>query len=301
MAEEATTENTETTETTETTESTEATQANGESKTTETVSDEWREHITDTKLRDHAGKFTSVLDLVGKHYELRQVLSTAIKPLPENATEEQLGAFRKATGVPETAEKYDLPTPEGRDATEADTAFRGAVSEVFHKYNISAGAAKGLSEWWNDFVIQGEKAQIDTDKAHAAETEAALKIEWPGKEFERNKAIANAAAAKLFGDDIDDIRKLETKDGRFVLDNAAFIKMLASVGREMEEGRLGSVMTDGDRDGLQSQADDLEKQIDKAQAGNDGAKAQDLYEKQQLIYQKMYGTGPIVGEEGRAA
>ena len=298
MAEEATTESTETTETTETTESTEATQTNGEGQTTE-VGD-WREHITDTKLRDHAGKFTSVLDLVGKHYELRQVLSTAIKPLPENATEEQLGAYRKATGVPETAEKYDLPTPEGRDATEADTAFRGAVSEVFHKFNIPAGAAKGLSEWWNDFVTQGEKAQIEADKTHAAETETALKAEWPGKEFERNKAIANAAASKLFGDDIDDVRKLETKDGRFVLDNAAFIKMLAGVGREMEEGRLGSVMTDGDRDGLQSQVDDLEKQIDKAQAGSDGVKAQELYEKQQLIYQKMYGTDPVVGAEGRA-
>ena len=263
--------------------------------------DDWREHITDTKLRDHAGRFTSVIDLVGKHYELRQQLSTAIQPLAKDATDEQVATYRKAIGVPETAEGYVFTTPEGHELTEGDKAFQKSAAGMFHANNISVDAANAQIAWFNEYAAQIEKTQIDADKAYADETEAALKAEWPGKEFEHNKAFADRAAAKVFGDGLDDVRNIETKDGRFVLDHPAFVKMLAGIGREMSEGRLGSVMTEGAQNAIENQIDELDGKIDKATNEGDGVKANKLYIEQQELYRELHGSVPIVGSEGRTA
>ena len=265
------------------------------------VSDDWCEDITDTKLRDHAGRFTSVVDLLGKHFELRQQLSTAIQPLGKDATDEQVATYRKAIGVPETAEGYVFTTPEGHELTEDDKAFQKSAAEMFHANNIPVDAANAQIAWFSDHAAQVEKGQVDADKAYADETEAALKAEWPGKEYENNKAFADRAAAKVFGDGLDDVRNIETKGGRFVLDHPAFVKMLAGIGREMSEGRLGSVMTEGDQNAIENQIDELDGKIDKATNEGDGVKANKLYIEQQELYRKLHGSVPIVGSEGRTA
>ena len=266
-----------------------------------TSDDNWRSGIQDEKLRDHAGRFTSVLDLVGKHYELRQQLSTAIQPLSSDATDEQVTSYRKAIGAPDTVEGYEFAMPEGQEATDADKAFQSSTAEMFHGLNITSAQANGLNEWWNELRGATLEAQVADDKAYADETLAELKREWPGAEFDRNKQFADFAAVKVFGDALDEVRNIETKDGRFILDHPSFVKMLAQYGREMEEGTLGGAMTDSDRDSIQGEIDDLGKQIDKAKAEGDRSKANTLYVAQQELYRKSYGAGSIVGAEGRVA
>lgn len=263
------------------------------------ASDDWRVNIKDEKHRKHAENFTDVPDLVGKHYELRKELSTAIKPLGKDPTEEQVAAYRKSTGIPETVEGYEFAVPEGHEVTDADKAFQASAAEVFHKNNISAESAKALNEWWNGIQSATLEAQIEGDKKYADETEAALKREWPGEEFTRNKAFADQAAARVFGEEIDEVRNIETKDGRFVLDHPAFVKMLAAYGREMQEGRLGGVMTEGERGGIDAEIRSFEQKIAKAQADGDSEHANELYREQQKLYAKAYGAGPVVGSEGR--
>jgi hypothetical protein len=112
--------------------------------------DDWRASIEDEKLRDHASKFNSVPDLVSKHFELRQQLSTAIKPLGKEPTEEQVAAYRKSLGVPDSPEGYEFTAPEGHELTDADKAFQSAAAEAFHKFNVPAETAKGLTEWWSE-------------------------------------------------------------------------------------------------------------------------------------------------------
>ena len=265
-------------------------------------SEDWYGTVEDTKLRDHAGRFTSVVDLLGKHYELRQSLSTAIQPLGENPTDEQVVSYRKAIGVPETIEGYKFPDPPDGEALSDDVkTTRVTWAERFHTLNIPANTAAKLIEFVGEDGAVGLQAQIDADKVYADEAEVALKAEWPGKSFDLNKAHADRAAVKVFGDAFDEVRKIETKDGRFVLDNPAFVRMLAGIGREMSEGRLGTVMTEGDEAALDTEIDELEGQIDKATAEGDNVKANDLFTKQQELYRKKHGTVPIVGSEGRAA
>ena len=304
MADEATDTTGITEETTESVETKAVETATETETTTETKpngsTDDWRSGIQDEKLRDHAGRFTSVLDLVGKHYELRQQLSTAIQPLGKDATDEQVTAYRKSIGVPETTEGYEFSLPEGHEITDADKTFQTAAADMFHKNNITSEQATGLNDWWNEIQVAALQEQIKGDKKYADDTEAALKVEWPGEEFSRNKAFADKAAAKVFKEDIDEIRSIETKDGRFILDHPSFIKMLAQYGREMDEGKLGNIMTDSDLNANDTQIVEFEKKIEKATNEGDRELANKLYQEQQELYRKAYGAAPVVGAEGRA-
>ncbi len=294
---------TETAETVEATKTVEAVEAAKETKVAETTQTatvaDWRASIPEGKLRDHAGRFTSPTHMSENSLELRQQLSTAIQPLPTNPTDEQVTTYRERIGVPKTAEDYAFDTPEGHELTDTDKDFRSAMSALFHGQNISVDQAKGLEAGYGEFAAKLAQAQIDGDKKFADETSEALKVEWPGAEFERNKAFADAAVAEGFGDNVEEVRHLELKDGRFVLDHPIFLRMLAKFGREMDEGKMGGVMTEGDRGGVENQIDDLQTQIEKAQARGDGSKANKLYQEQQGLWRKITGAGPVVGAEGR--
>lgn len=299
MAEEAT-ETTEATEgqTTET-QTAETTETTATEPVTAEAAADWRAGIPEGKLRDHAGRFTSPTHMSENSLELRQQLSTAIQPLPTNPTDEQVATYRKAINVPETSEEYTFDTPEGYELTETDKEFRSAMSAMFHGQNISVDQAKGLEAGYGEFTAKLLQAQIDADKAFADTASEALKAEWPGQEFERNKAFADAAAAEGFGNNLEEVRHLELKDGRFVLDHPIFLRMLASFGREMGEGKVGGVMTEGDRGGVENQIGDLQTQIDKAQATGDRSKANKLYQEQQGLWRKITGSELVVGAEGR--
>lgn len=302
----------ETTETTETTESTESEKtateikaeekSNGEDKITEaTDADAWRTLVTDADAKKEAERTTDLNAGFKRIAELRTQLSSAITPLGKKPSDEQVTAYRKATGVPETAEGYKFEVPEGHDLTDADTAFQSWAGATFHANLLSADQAKGLNAAWNEFAAATQQAQIDADKAYADETEDALKKDWPGKEFEVNKGIADRTATKLFGDDIDNVREIETKDGRFILDHPALVRVFAKIGREMQEGGLGPVLTDSDRDSVQDKIDDLGKQISKAKVDGDTDKANRLYQEQLALDASIVGTKPVVGAEGRVA
>ncbi len=276
--------------------------AKGNGEDVVSLADYARDHIQDTRLRNHAGQFTSVLDLVGKHFELRQSLSTAIQPLGKDATDEQVATYRERMGVPKTAEEYKFPgPPEGEEHTDEVKASHATWAERFHRLHVPVNTAAELVALVNEDGQAGLAKQIADDKAYADEQTAELKADMPGKEFELNKMHADRAATKLFGDALDEVRKIETKGGRFVLDNPIFFRMLAGIGREMSEGRLGTVMTEGDEAALDTEIENDEKAIEKAQAEGDYEKANKIYQQQQDKWRKKIGDVPIVGAEGRTA
>src|SRR3546814_15328021 len=110
--------------------------------------------------------------------------------------------------------------------------IRDWISDV-----CSSELAKVLNAAWNEMTVAMKAEQIASDKKFADESAAALKASW-GKDFEANKAYADRAADQMFGDDLEELRTMETKDGRFVADHPVMLKALASIGREMGEAGI---------------------------------------------------------------
>jgi hypothetical protein len=269
-----------------------------------TTSMDWRAMVTDPTLQEHAKRFNSLDDLVKGNVELRsdrdKLKSTAIIKPGKDAKPEDVAAYRKAMGVPEKPEDYKFEVAEGVEPTETDKAFQSTMAKIFHDAGISSEAAAALNKGWNTFVAAQAKATKEADEAFAKDAETQLRKEW-GNDFDRNTEFAKRALKQLAGDGADDLLNLETKAGRFLLDDPRMLKVFAQVGREMGEGSLGSVVSDNDRTGIQAEIDTLQSQKFEAMQKGDSQKANELDQKQAALYAKLNGNRPIVGTQGRAA
>lgn len=97
---------------------------------------------------------------------------------------EGIKAFHAKLGVPESADKYELPIPDGDKGEFAKTA-----ADWFHKAGVPKTAAQAVAKNWNEFItgiVQKEQA----DAVAASQQELTqLKTTW-GAEFDKNSEFA---------------------------------------------------------------------------------------------------------------
>lgn len=258
----------------------------------------WRETISDPDLRKVAERFNSPTDAVKSIVDLRKRESTPRLP-GKDATDEDKAAFRKAWGVPESAEGYKFEMPEGVESNDADKAFQEVMGQTFHDADISTTQAEKLSKTYNEIVTKVKAEIIKADEDFVKETEAALKHEW-GDDYDRNKTLANRAAAEILGSDLEVASHLELKGDRFLLDHPIMVKAFAEVGKEMSEGRIGPRINETERTSLTQQADDLQQKKMAALDKGDSDQAAKYDREQAAIYDRLHGSEPIVGSEMRS-
>lgn len=262
--------------------------------------DDWRSDLPED-LRKTAERFNSKADAVRAIESFRKRESQVRVP-GKNATEEEIAAYRKAVGIPEKPEGYEFgDLQDGKDLTDDIKASRKEWGKRFHDLGIPKDAAKALSKMVSDDQQKYLAAQVEADKEFSKAQEDALRGEWKG-DFDKNKTLANRAfkeVAERAGLSLDDLRKIETKDGRFLMDRAEVVKLFSIIGREMAEGSLGPSLTDGERENLEDQIRDTRKQISEAQGEGDSKRANRLYQKEQALIAKTKGNRPVVGSAGR--
>lgn len=103
---------------------------------------------------------------------------TIVRPKDEKDVE-GIKAFRSALGVPESADKYELPIPDGDKGEFAKTA-----SAWMHEIGVPKEQGQKLTAKWNEFVA---KSLADSEAAVKAESEkqlTALKTE-KGADFDK--------------------------------------------------------------------------------------------------------------------
>lgn len=268
----------------------------------ETTDNDWRTVIQDEKLREHAKRFHSIDDLVRANLDSRARLSKAIVVPGDNADDRDVMAYRRAIGVPETPDDYEWPDlPDEPSKAEQVSAERAEWASFFHEHSFTKPQAELAIAKVAEMTARHMQADIAADAAFAAEQESRLRAEWPGAMFEKNRQFADRAVTELFGDELDRIRHLETKDGRFVLDNAAFVKAFARFGQEMSEGSLGGVMTESAHESVSQQIADLRDQRKAAIDRGDQSRANQIQARIHELYAKRDGSQPVVGKDSRVA
>lgn len=129
-------------------------------------------------------------------------------------------------GRPATADKYDIPIPEGQSDEFAKTA-----REWFHKAGLSVAQARGVTEAWNAHVAGAQEAQQTQSKAKFEAEVNSLKAEW-GSGYESNAALVDRAAM-AFGMDQDTLSALKATMGP-----AKAMKFLHSIGSKVAVSTL---------------------------------------------------------------
>jgi hypothetical protein len=155
---------------------------------------------------------------------------TLIRP-KDDKDAEGLKAWRAGIGVPEKADDYKLPVPDGMD-----DSFAKAASAWFHEIGVSKGDGVKLAEKWNAHVAQVLK---DTDAQLATESTKqldGLKTEW-GKDFDQNSEFARRFMRESGWDDAK-VKRYEETFG-----TAAMLKDFHGLGKKL--GEAGFVKGDG--------------------------------------------------------
>lgn len=271
----------------------------------------WRDGIQDADLKKHADRFTSLDDLVKGNRDLRaerdQLKTKAITLPGKDADEKTVTAYRKAIGAGESVEAYAEVFPAGDGEEDLSDEEKAAIktdrdtwSQRLFERNVPLEVAKELVGFVAEDNAKALQAQLDADEQFAGEQSALLKKDW-GPDYDENVTYADRAMQKLFGDAYEDVKALENKSGRFVMDDVRFLRVFAALGREMDEPGFSVAMTGTQRDRIDNEIADLRKRIDEAQEKGDNKTANELYQKEQDLIAQRDGTKPVVGSMGRAA
>ena len=260
----------------------------------------WRDLIEDEKLQKHAERFTSVDELVQANLESRQKLSKSIVPPGEDAEEEEITAYREALGVPKDVDGYEFLLPEGVERTDQMMDSEDHWANLFLDNNIPKATADALVSDFRGEIEKMMNQKAEMDDAYTKQSEADMRKEW-AEDYDKNIIFASRASEALLGDDFEDARHIETSDGRFILDNPILVRMFAKLGRDMGEGALGSVATEGEKDTLMEQANTYRDKRKDAYAKGNHAEARKWDEKERLALDKLHGGGAIVGTDTRTS
>jgi len=263
---------------------------------------DWRAAITDEAAKKFAETSTDINHLVGRALTMQQKLSNAIVKPGKDAKPEDVAAYRKAMDIPDDPKGYEFTKPEHLSEEEFKSAgvqaTLGAIAKIAHDNGVPKTALGALWGAYSQMEAAALKAQVDADKEYANQSEAALRKEW-GAEYDVNKTFADRAAAHLFGNKLADVKQIETKDGRFVLDHPDLVRALGKIGREMGEGTLGPVLTDGDVAAIDQQITASRAKQMELQAQGKNADANKEYQNEMALIAKKAGNKPVVGAAGR--
>lgn len=257
---------------------------------TEKAEADWRASITDPKLRDLAGRFTSPADAVKMAADLREKLSKAAPSPPgEDAPEEEVKAYLKKIGVPEG--DYDFPVPEGYKLTDQDKAFRSEVSSLFRENRIPATAAKEIAKWFEGKQAEAAKELEAEQERIRQEQDTALRKEWKGKEYDTNVAIAGQAWQRFGGNE--ELEDIKLEGGGRIGDHPGLLKMFAQIGRATMEtaGMLG--MSESDAKDLQSQHAEAVRKSQEALDRGDSDEAKRWAAKGDDLAGRLWGHAPV--------
>jgi len=219
----------------------------------------------DEKTRKLAERYNTEEDLATALLKGKQKLSERSQgPLPKDADEVEIAAFRKAFNVPETAEEYKFPEIPDEANTEENQENRKEWQELFHKHHAPKELVDAILQKYGEDAVNIVDNDTVLNEKFATESDAELRKDW-GDQYDTNKSFANHAAKEMFGDTLDDVQHIKMENGRPILDHPAFIGALSKIGREMGEGAIGDTITETEKESLEEKANSYRSKAKEAQ------------------------------------
>lgn len=190
--------------------------------------------------------------------------------LPDNATPEQVAAYRKSNNLPDTPEAYveKLALPNGVVLGEADKPLvADFVAKVAHAKAWSQAQVNDVMAWYH---ARQDATRVEQDKKDEQYQLASVRTltEAFGKEYDRNENAVGNFIATVFPAELgDQILTARLPDGSKLGDNPAVVQALAAAARQLMPTATLVPMGDGGKT-LATRKTELEDVMRKAM-GND--------------------------------
>jgi len=155
---------------------------------------DWREVMAagDAKELKRLQAFGSPEDINRSYRELEKKLSSGAyrKPHPgEEAKPEELAAWRKQEGIPETADKYEIKLADGLVVGEQDKPLVNKFVERLHGKNASPEVVNEALNVYYELTQEGFNRRVESNRTAKEATVAELMKEWGPDEYKNNTNI----------------------------------------------------------------------------------------------------------------
>lgn len=177
--------------------------------------------------RELEGKFTS---------------GNLVKKPGDDATEEEIAAYRKQMGVPDDPDDYfdSYDSKDTPDLDDSDVEVIGGMVEALHIAGASVEAVHSVLDWYFDKMEETSETRIEEDDKFRYEAEKELKEEL-GPAYKRTlNGVKHLFAQAPGGADINNEGSLysrlmggRTADGRLIGNDPDMVRWLASLNQEV--------------------------------------------------------------------
>ncbi len=248
----------------------------------EAAEPDWREKWAngDKDLLKLAKRYGSEAGVLRALNETKKQLSKGagafVDQLPEDATDEQKAEWRKARGVPESPDKYDIAV-EGAEWDDDAKKDLGIFTEEAHAAGVPQKFVSLALQHFTRVAAAKEQQLLEDGAKFATESEKILKQEY-GRDYVRNTKIMEEFGHSKLGEEA--YHNLMTKrfaDGTVLGDDPRMARLMIDTALENSDGLPfesgGATGGASDKDILDSHADLTRK------AMGDGADAKDAQRK----------------------
>lgn len=248
----------------------------------------WRDGFAgeDEKFKSSLERFSTPADMGKAYREARATISSGnLKQSPdENATPEDLAAYRTANGIPAEAKGYLENLPDGLVLGEDDKEIFESFSGAMHEMNVQPDVMHKVIEWYNGFAEDQQDTMAAMDNEHHQETEDKLRTEW-GTDYRANINLVGALIEGTFSEEnASAILNARDGDGRAIMNIPGVLQGLAEISRKLNPVNQLVPKTGGTaQQTLEDEITDIEKFMrDDRKAYNKDERAQarlrDLYQ-----------------------
>ena len=197
----------------------------------------WRDAFAgeDDKFKSSIERYSTPEDLGKAFREQRATISSGnLSPKPdENATPEDLAAFRSANGIPAESSGYLENLPEGLVLGEEDKEIFEDFAGAMHEMNVEPSVMHKVIDWYNGFAEDQQDAMAEMDNGHHQETEDALRTEW-GTDYRANINLVGSLIETTFGEEnASAILNARDAEGRALMNIPGVLEGLASIQRQL--------------------------------------------------------------------
>lgn len=230
--------------------------------------EDWRQKLAgeDEKALKRLERFKSPKDVFTAYRALEAKMSSGeVKSsLPDDASEEEIAAYRKDHGIPETPDGYLEALPSGVVVGDDDREMMNSFLEKVHAKNASPEFVSEAIDWYYQTQEESIAAQAEADKQRRQEAEEELRAEW-GAEYRSNinsiKAFLETAPASEDGTALSELLLgARLADGTPLGDHPSALRWLAKLADEANPaGFVAPGVAGNQADTIESEITEIEK------------------------------------------
>jgi len=222
--------------------------------------DDWREKIagTDEKKLTNLKRFASPQAVFDAWTSAQEKISKGLPrtTLSETPTPEELAAYRKENGIPETVDDYKKIELDGYVIGDADKPILDKVLEKAYGKHIPPSQVKELTAAYFETVKEAQEAEIAHVKEARINAAAELQKEW-GNDYKQNFNILDNFLKTNIGEEESALlNNARLEDGTLVGDNPQLLRKFLNLALEVNP--MASVVQGSGMNGAKAMQDELD-------------------------------------------